>query len=55
MSIFENATRSRWGLASLAAALRARRTARLLGDLSDGQLKDIGLSRSDIGRVTRGR
>ncbi|MCV3210628.1 DUF1127 domain-containing protein [Mesorhizobium sp. YC-39] len=55
MSIFENPARRRWSLARFAAALRARRTARLLDDISDSQLKDIGLSRSDIRRVIRGR
>ncbi|YBV94263.1 DUF1127 domain-containing protein (plasmid) [Phyllobacteriaceae bacterium JZ32] len=35
-------------LAALVAAQRARRTVRLLNALSDSQLKDIGLSRSDI-------
>lgn len=33
-------------------ARRARRTAGMLNELSDAQLKDIGLTRSDIGRVT---
>lgn len=32
---------------------RARRTAGLLHALSDAQLKDIGLARSDIERVAR--
>lgn len=33
------------------ASLRARRTAGELARLSDAQLKDIGLTRFDIGRV----
>ncbi|UVC19079.1 DUF1127 domain-containing protein [Mesorhizobium onobrychidis] len=52
---FRKRDKAAMGLAGFAAALRARRTARLLGDLSDRQLKDIGLSRSDIGRVIRER
>jgi uncharacterized protein YjiS (DUF1127 family) len=63
MNIFRNAVRPRWNLASFAAALRARRSAalrarqsaHLLHDLSDSQLKDIGLTRSDIGRIIRAR
>ncbi|KXF74906.1 hypothetical protein ATN84_22055 [Paramesorhizobium deserti] len=40
-------------LAALVAARSARRTARLLDNLSDSQLKDIGLSRSDIWWIVR--
>ena len=40
--------------AALLSSGRARRNAGLLHELSDAQLKDIGLTRSDIGRVTRG-
>ena len=40
--------------AALLAVGRARRDARMLDELSDAQLKDIGLTRSDIERVARG-
>ncbi|MEX0954483.1 MAG: DUF1127 domain-containing protein [Rhizobiaceae bacterium] len=40
--------------AALASKARARRIAGQLHALSDVQLKDIGLSRCDIGRVARG-
>ncbi|MFU0507582.1 DUF1127 domain-containing protein [Pseudaminobacter sp. NGMCC 1.201702] len=42
----------RMGLASFAAT-RARHTARLLHELSDRQLKDIGVSRLDLGHLAR--
>jgi uncharacterized protein YjiS (DUF1127 family) len=35
------------------AARRVRRRSWMLHELSDAQLKDIGLTRYDIGRVTR--
>lgn len=54
MSIPENALRPRWSLASIAAAFRAHRTGWLLHDLSDRQLEDIGLSRSDVRRMILG-
>ncbi|HEV2898820.1 MAG TPA: DUF1127 domain-containing protein [Pseudaminobacter sp.] len=41
--------------AVLLSRCRARRNAGLLHELSDAQLKDIGLTRSDIGRVARGQ
>lgn len=40
--------------AALVSRARARRDAGLLHGLSDAQLKDIGISRCDIERVTRG-
>jgi uncharacterized protein YjiS (DUF1127 family) len=45
--------RMRDSLAGFTAARRARRTAWLLQGLSDHELRDIGLSRSDIGRIIR--
>ena len=42
----------RAGIAYFAAGRRARRTARVLHRLSDRELEDIGLTRSDIGRST---
>ena len=42
-------------LAGFTATRRTRRTAGVLRSLSEHKLKDIGLSRSDIGRATRGR
>lgn len=38
---------------AFAVMLRARKTARILHALSDLELKDIGLSRSDIGCLAR--
>lgn len=40
--------------AYLASRGRARQVAQQLHELSDAQLKDIGISRYDIGRVARG-
>ena len=42
-------------LAALGAALRSRSNARMLRHLSDRELKDIGLTRSDLGRLARNR
>jgi uncharacterized protein YjiS (DUF1127 family) len=46
------------GIARLMSALivefRARRAARRLMELDDYMLRDMGLSRTDIGRVVRG-
>jgi uncharacterized protein YjiS (DUF1127 family) len=39
---------------TMLCAHRERRNARMLHELSDAQLKDIGLTRSDIGRVVHG-
>jgi len=51
------AARAAWlgCLAGLADSRRARRTALLLGQLSDHELKDIGLTRSDLPRLARER
>lgn len=38
---------------TMLAARRVRRNAWMLHELSDAQLKDIGLTRSDIGHVAR--
>ena len=39
--------------AYLAAAARRRRNARLLSEMSDSMLRDLGIARSDLERVTR--
>jgi uncharacterized protein YjiS (DUF1127 family) len=39
---------------TMLSARRARRNASMLHELSDAQLKGIGLTRSDIGRVAYG-
>lgn len=41
------------GIARFAARRRARRSATLLYELSDRELRDIGLTRSDVLRVAR--
>lgn len=39
--------------AYLAAAAGRRRNARLLSEMSDSMLRDLGIARSDLERVTR--
>jgi uncharacterized protein YjiS (DUF1127 family) len=46
-------TMVRNGLAALAANRAARGSAGRLEHLSDRELKDIGLTRSDLGRIAR--
>ncbi len=41
------------GIAALAANRASRRNAGRLEHLSDRELKDIGLTRSDLGRIAR--
>jgi uncharacterized protein YjiS (DUF1127 family) len=41
-------------MSALIVEFRARRAARRLMELDDYMLRDMGLSRTDIGRVVRG-
>jgi uncharacterized protein YjiS (DUF1127 family) len=52
---FLSAARMAWqgGIARLARRHRARHTAWLLQGLSGHEFKDIGLTRSDIGRIAQ--
>lgn len=52
-----SAVRGAWlaGMASLTERRRARRNVRILGHMSDRDLKDIGLTRSDLPRLVHGQ